>query len=135
MTTSAVPGAVFDVPILIFDGDCGICTSLAEFARAWVRPEAAIAPWQRLDLPALGLTEEQCRVALQWVDAGRSIHSAQDAVARLLLAGRPWWRPLGALLLIPGVHWFAGVAYRWVATHRYRLPGGTPACAVDSAPR
>ena len=116
-------------PLLVFDGDCGICTRLAAFTRRRVAPGVRVEPWQGLDLAALGLTEQQCQEALQWVDR-TGIRSAQDAVAAVLLAGHPWWWPAGAVLRVPGVHALAGVTYRWVARHRHQLPGGTPACAL-----
>ena len=84
------------------------------------------------DLEALHLTPEQCDAALQWVDGGGCAYAAQNAVARLLMASRAPWRPLGWALLLPGVNRIAGVAYRLVAANRQRLPGGTPACALPS---
>jgi predicted DCC family thiol-disulfide oxidoreductase YuxK len=120
-------------PVLVYDGDCGICTKLSHVARRFVMPRGGtvIASFD-LDLDAYGLTTEATGEALQFVDARGRTHAAQDAVARLLLAGAPWWRPFGALLLLPGVHALAGAAYRWVARNRYRLPGATEACALPS---
>jgi predicted DCC family thiol-disulfide oxidoreductase YuxK len=121
-------------PVLVYDGDCGICTKLSRFARRFVMPRhgTVIASFD-LDLADYGLTAEQCLEALQFVDARGRTHAAQDAVARLLLAAAPWWKPFGALLLLPGVHALAGAAYRWVARNRYRLPGATDACALPPA--
>ena len=119
-------------PVLVFDGDCSICTTLAGFVERRMRPRYRVAPWQRLDLGALGLTADACAEALQFVDADGRVFAAQDAVARLLLASAWWWRPFGAVLLVPGVRWVAGVVYRWVARNRSSLPGGTPACALPS---
>jgi len=34
------------------------------------------------------------------------------------------------VIMLPGISWLAAKAYRLVANNRYRLPGGTPACAV-----
>ncbi len=116
--------------VLVYDGDCGACTRLAGVVRTVLRPDAEVVAWQRADLDALGLTPEQCDAALQWVDAGGRAHAAQDAVAALLLASRPWARPAGAVLRLPGVHGLAGATYRWVAGHRHLLPGGSAACAV-----
>jgi predicted DCC family thiol-disulfide oxidoreductase YuxK len=127
-------------PVLLFDGDCGLCSSLARFATARLRPAGhgaesyAVLPYQDYDLASVGLAEAQCTEALQWVDERGHSRSAQDAVARLLLASRWWARPAGALLLAPGVHAVAGAAYRWVSRNRHRLPGGTPACAPDQDP-
>ena len=117
-------------PVLVFDGDCGICTTLAGVVERHLRPPAAVQAWQRLDLPALGLTPEACTEALQYVDADGRVHSAEMAVARLLRVSRPWFRPAGVVLALPGVRTLAGLAYRWVARNRSRLPGGTPACSV-----
>ncbi|MGL5816249.1 MAG: thiol-disulfide oxidoreductase DCC family protein [Phycicoccus sp.] len=118
-------------PLLVFDGDCGLCTRLAEVAAHRTPPRGGtVTASQWVDLDHYGLTEEQCRLALQYVDAHGRVHSAQDAVARLLLDSHPWWRPAGAALRLPGVNQLAGLVYRWVARNRYRLPGGTPACGL-----
>lgn len=127
VTTSARPAP----PVLVYDGDCGICTKLSGVARRFVMPaRGTVAASSDLDLGHYGLTTEQCLEALQFVDRHGRVHAAQDAVARLLLAGAPWWKPLGGLLLLPGVNAVAGVAYRWVARNRYRLPGASAACAL-----
>jgi len=121
-------------PVLLFDGDCAFCSSLARLVGTRLRPahdRYAISPYQRWDLASVGLTEQDCAQALQWVSTSGRVLAAQDAVAQLLLASRWWVRPLGAALLLPGVHALAGVAYRWVSRNRHRLPGGTPACSVQ----
>lgn len=123
-------------PMLVFDGDCGVCTRLAELARRAVLPpsQGTVVAFQFIDLAPFGLTEAACSGALQFVRADGRVYAAQDAVARLLLGSRVWWRPFGAVILVPGVHWLAGVGYRWVARNRHRLPGGTPACAMPPRP-
>ena len=126
-------------PVLVYDGDCGICTRFARLSTRLRRRRGdyAVAPWQTLDLGALGLTAQQCDAAVQWVAADGSVSSSQDAVARSLLAAHPALRPVGALILAPGVNALAGVVYRWVAANRSRLPGGTAACSLpaDQRPR
>ncbi|MGL5864681.1 MAG: thiol-disulfide oxidoreductase DCC family protein [Dermatophilaceae bacterium] len=123
------------LPLLVFDGDCGICTRLADVTIRWVPPRGGtVAAAQWVDLGHYGLTEEQCQHALQYVDATGQVHAAQDAVARLLRDSHPWWRPAGAALRLPGVNQLAGLVYRWVARNRYRLPGGTPACGLTPPP-
>lgn len=117
--------------LLIFDGDCGFCTTSARFASRWVDRSGryALRPWQELDLAAYGLTEADCIEAAQFVRSDGSVHAAQFAIAEGLKHGAPPWRPLGWLIAAPGVSWVAGKVYAWVADHRYQLPGGTPACA------
>jgi predicted DCC family thiol-disulfide oxidoreductase YuxK len=117
-------------PVVIFDGDCGICTTLAGVIERRLRPPAAVQPWQRLDLAAYGLSAAECTEALQYVDADGRVYAGELAVSRLLRASRPWARPAGIVIGLPGVRSVAGVVYRWVARNRSRLPGGTPACAV-----
>lgn len=44
-----------------------------------------------------------------------------------------WWaRPLTYLYQLPGLKQVQDWAYRWVARNRYRMPGATDACAIDS---
>lgn len=124
--------------VLVYDGDCGMCTRSASLVTSRIRlspDDFEVVAYQDADLLALGLTVEQCDEALRWVGPDGRVSSAQDAVARTLLAGRPGVRPLGLLLLTPGVNSMAGVVYRWVARNRHRLPGGTPACSLPAAER
>lgn len=139
-TPDPILGATNDVvprPVLVYDGDCGVCTRFARVSTRLRRRggDYAVAPWQTLDLARLGLTPEQCDAAVQWVAADGSVSSGQDAIARSLLAARVPVRPLGALILAPGVNSLAGAVYRWVAANRSRLPGGTPACSLPPAQR
>lgn len=116
-------------PLLVFDGDCGFCTTSANAAKRWLRLEH-VEPWQFLDLAPLGLTEAACTEAVQWVDADGHVRSAEHAVIAALRHAGIGWRVLGTVLGLPGVRQLAGVAYRLVARNRYRLPGGTAACRL-----
>jgi predicted DCC family thiol-disulfide oxidoreductase YuxK len=120
-------------PVLVFDGDCGFCTTCARFLERRVVSggSTSVAPWQGLDLPELGLTPEQCRAAVQWVGEQGQVASGHAAIASILRAGYPVWRPAGVLLMAPGFSWLAGRVYSWVAAHRYAMPGGTPACQIE----
>ncbi len=121
------------LPVVIFDGECGFCTTSARWLSRWVVKDGStsVAPWQHLDLDRLGLSEDQCRTSVQWVGRDGQVASGHEAIAATLRSGHLIWRPVGALLVAPGVSWLAGRAYSWVAAHRYALPGGTPACRVD----
>lgn len=115
---------------LVYDGDCAFCTSSVRWMRRLGLRADVVVPWQHADLPSLGLTAEPCRERLQWVASDGRVSSGHRAIARLLLASPLLWRPLGLLLLVPPVSWLAALAYDLVAANRYRLPGGTPACAL-----
>ena len=119
-----------EVPILIFDGDCAFCTSSVTWGKRLIKRLPKTQPYQFTDLAALGLTAEQCNLAVQYVDSQRRVQSGEDAVRAVLLASGTGWWLLGAFLGLPGIHWLSGVVYRWVARNRQRLPGGTAACAL-----
>jgi predicted DCC family thiol-disulfide oxidoreductase YuxK len=117
--------------LLIFDGDCGFCTTSARFATRWVdrRQRYDVQPWQQVDLERVGLTEADCIEAAQFVRPDGTVVAAHLAIAEGLKHGAPLWRPLGHVVTLPGISWLAGRVYAWVADHRYALPGGTAACA------
>lgn len=125
MTAPTPPGR----PVLVFDGDCGFCTTAARAGQRWLGLEH-VEPWQFLDLDELGLTRAQCEQAVQWVDAaGRTLAGEQAVIAALRHAGGAWG-VLGRITNLPGVRRLAGIVYRLTATYRHRLPGGTPACKL-----
>ena len=127
--------SAFGSPTLVFDGDCAFCTSSVHWAERWCRPAVRFVPWQSLDLEAHGLTQEAVTSAVQWLPARssqRPVRSGAAAVARTLLRSRWPFRPVGALMLVPPFSWLAAGVYRLVARNRYRMPGGTPACAVGA---
>ena len=123
-------------PTLVFDGDCAFCTSSVRWIKRWCRPAVRFVPWQQLDLEAHGLTREQVTSAVQWLrprTSAKPAPSGAAAIGRMLLRARWPFRPVGALILVPPISWLAAGVYRLIANNRYRLPGGTPACAVPQA--
>ncbi|HEY8473086.1 MAG TPA: DCC1-like thiol-disulfide oxidoreductase family protein [Natronosporangium sp.] len=117
-------------PVFIYDGDCGFCTTCARFVQRRVPTPAAVEPWQWLDLAALGVTEAECREAVQWVVTGQPPLAGPDAIAALLGSSHWGWRVVGWLLRLRPVRALAWPVYRWVARNRHRMPGGTAACAL-----
>jgi predicted DCC family thiol-disulfide oxidoreductase YuxK len=117
-------------PALVFDGDCAFCTSSVRLLEK-IGPEAEMVAWQQTELGALGLSEEAASAAVQWVDFDGTIRSGHEAVAAALSTAGGIWALTGRALLAPGLSPIAAVAYRLIAANRHRLPGGTPACAVE----
>src|SRR4051812_30380050 len=115
-------------PVLVYDGDCAFCTSAAH-ALERIGPRAEIVAWQLTDIAELGVTAEQAAEAVQWVEVDGTVRSGHEAIAAALISAGPIWKAAGKLLLLPGLSRVAARAYRLVADNRYRLPGGTPACA------
>ena len=116
--------------VLVFDGDCGFCTSCVNFVTRWICPDVEIVPWQETDLAAIGLTAVECAQALQFVECDGSTFSGSRAVTAMLrTAPRPWpW--IAAVGDAPVIRRIADVGYRVIANNRSRLPGATPACAA-----
>ncbi len=115
---------------LLFDGDCGFCTSAAGVA-ARISPSVTVLPWQHADLDALGVRAEDAAASLQWVGPDGRVDSGAVATGRLLISAGRGWQLLGRIVLLPGVRVVAEIFYRLVAANRHRLPGGTPACRAD----
>ncbi|MDJ0769726.1 MAG: DUF393 domain-containing protein [Ilumatobacter sp.] len=118
-------------PLLVFDGDCGFCTTSARLGQRWLRLDH-VEPWQFLDLAELGLSEEACTTAVQWVDDAGTVSSAEHAVIAAFRHAGGVWAVLGRIMDLPGVRQLAGVVYRLVARYRHKLPGGTPACKLPN---
>lgn len=122
--------------MLIYDGECGFCTSAAAYIMARSQPKVLIAAWQLIDgsLGKYGLTVEQvsARVYLAVPDGdGWQCFGGYRAFAELLKRQDSRWRRLaGHVLHAPVVRWFSALGYALVARFRHRLPGGTPSCAI-----
>ena len=118
-------------PVLLYDGDCAFCTSCARVLER-IGPDAEILAWQNTELAKLGITEEQATAAVQWIQSDGTVRSGHEAIAAILNTAGRIWKITGRMILLPGISWMAAKIYRLVADNRYRLPGGTPACARSS---
>ncbi|MBO8202070.1 DUF393 domain-containing protein [Streptomyces smyrnaeus] len=121
------------LPVLVYDGDCGFCTTAVRFGERHVRPRCVSEPWQFLDrteLAALGITRERAEHEVLWVTPTGTVYGGAQALAKALLSAGGAWPVAGAVLTLPPFRWAAHMGYRLVAANRHRLPGGTAACAV-----
>jgi predicted DCC family thiol-disulfide oxidoreductase YuxK len=120
-------------PVLVYDGDCGFCTSSVRLIGR-VPVDADVVAFQLADLGALGTTPARAEREVLWIEDG-IVYGGARAVARLLVrAGGPW-RALGLIVLVPPLSWLASGVYALVSANRHRLPGGTPACSLPAAER
>jgi predicted DCC family thiol-disulfide oxidoreductase YuxK len=115
----------------VFDGDCGFCTSTVNALSRFVAPDVDYLPWQRADLARLSLSADQVESEVWWLHPDETSAGGARAFTRLMRRGRRPWPLLGRLAELRPVVPLAVWVYRWVARNRHRLPGGTPACAVD----
>ncbi|WP_087926695.1 thiol-disulfide oxidoreductase DCC family protein [Streptomyces albireticuli] len=122
-------------PVLVYDGDCGFCTTSVNIAEKHVRPRCTVTAWQFAELDALGVTQERAEHELLWITPAGTVYGGAQAVAKLLLSAGGPWAVLGAVLRLPPVRWAAHGVYRLVADNRQKMPGGTAACALPAARR
>ena len=118
---------------LIFDGDCGFCTSTANAVVARSTVPIVAHAWQLTDVTRFGLTEQQTAARVYLV-VGDETFGGHLAFAYLLFIQKNWaLKAIGWLLTVPPLCWVASLGYALVARFRHRLPGGTPACKMPPA--
>jgi predicted DCC family thiol-disulfide oxidoreductase YuxK len=118
-------------PVLVFDGDCGFCTSVAlHFERRSRTPVQAV-PWQRAELASLGLTPAMTAEQVYLVSDGSLFAGAECFAELMKIQDDPFHRVVASLMRAPGLRRAFAWGYRVVARNRHRLPGGTPACKMD----
>ena len=106
---------------VVYDGDCGFCTALVETASRRLRTPVTAVPWQRADLAALGVPQDDARLRLQWIAGDGARLQGHRAVAAWLRSAGGGWRALAALLTVPGLDAAAAAGYRLVAANRRRI--------------
>ena len=127
---------------LIFDGDCGFCTTAANYAVARSKYPIRAVPWQRCELASYGLTPEKAAIKVYVVARHEattpgepkfvSAYGGHEAFAALLrLHPDGYLRLVGATMMVPPFSWISAIIYAVVAKYRHKLPGGTPACKIE----
>lgn len=118
-------------PIILFDGECVLCSANAQFVlRHDRRGHFRLAPMQGEAGAAICRAHGMDPLAPDsiLVVEGDRVWRDSDAVLRICTGlGFPW-RLLAAFRLVPAS--LRDPAYRWVARHRYRLFGRRETCWV-----
>lgn len=118
-------------PIIIFDGDCVLCSANARFVlehdrRGLFQLAAMQGVAGRTLMVAAGLDPDDPDTLLL-ID-GNIVRRNSDAVLAIY-EGLGWpWRIVGIARIIP--HPIRDAVYRWVARNRYRLFGRRSQCFV-----
>ncbi|MCB9444440.1 MAG: DUF393 domain-containing protein [Ardenticatenaceae bacterium] len=122
--------ALYHLPLLIYDGDCGFCLKSARLAQACSNGRITITAWQEIpqQMQELGLTDADGMKQVWFVDEnGRLTGGAAAVNAAMSLI---WWaRPF--TYLFPVMRPIEDKIYHWVAENRHRLPGGTLQCRIN----
>ena len=124
------------VPTLVFDGDCGFCTSAVNWLQNALASPPSVVPYQRADLDSLGLTTDEAAARVWFVTMahGRGHQYGGHLAVAAILRAQPDLasRFLGNLLRTFPFSPIAAVGYSLVARFRHQLPGGTPACRMTA---
>ena len=110
--------------VLVYDGECGFCVRSARWIEARLPAGVGVEPWQSLDLEELGLSEQEAKAAVWWIDGhGASTRRARgaEAIGRSLVAAGGAWKTAGLLISHPPLLWLARPIYALVAANRHRL--------------
>jgi len=115
---------------LIFDGDCGFCTTAANFIVKHSKTKIVAVPWQRTDLSKFSLTEAQVADQVYLVVGDESFGGHEAFAMVFRVQPNALVRLMGKIMMSKYLRWFAAPTYRLVAKYRHKLPGGTPACKL-----
>ena len=131
MDTPLTEAVVAPRPLLLYDGECGLCARSVRFVLAKERgPELRFAALQsnvgRAVLARHGLGEDLSTVV--YVDAEDRVHLRSGAALRVAgMLRRPWsWAR--AMLIVPA--FLRDAVYRVIARYRMGLFGGTDTCRL-----
>ncbi|MGO1583113.1 MAG: thiol-disulfide oxidoreductase DCC family protein [Actinomycetaceae bacterium] len=116
---------------LLYDGDCGICTSLA----MWLGRRdmgCGITPITPERLARLGVDADRATREIPFALPSGEVRYGARAIAAALRTGPAWLRAAGAVLDVRPLRPVAAWAYGVVARNRGRLPGRTAACALPA---
>jgi predicted DCC family thiol-disulfide oxidoreductase YuxK len=116
--------------VLIFDGDCGFCTSTANFIAKHSRVVMEVTPWQFVDFTNLPITQQDCADQVYLLVDGKPYGGHEGFAMTLRVQPNPVLKFLGKTAMSPALRWLAKPTYRLVAKYRHKLPGGTPACKL-----
>jgi predicted DCC family thiol-disulfide oxidoreductase YuxK len=121
-------------PVFLYDGDCAFCSTCARFLERRIPNPASVQAWQFSDLDDLGVSQDECETAVQWIEGGK-VTAGPRAIADLLQSSTGVWKAAGHVAALPPVQWAARPVYRWVANNRDKMPGGTATCALPQSER
>lgn len=118
--------------MLIFDGDCGFCTTAAGWVSARLSDDHRVVPWQAIDdLSIHGLTEADVTTASYWVDEAGTAYRGSAGIAEALKEMPGALSYAGQAMTMAPVSWIAAGVYKLVVKYRHQLPGATDACRVE----
>jgi predicted DCC family thiol-disulfide oxidoreductase YuxK len=122
---------------MLFDGDCGICTSFSEFAkRIDIKKRFLIEPYQKFPekiLIPFGTSYEKCARRIHVIARSGRIYTGAFALNYFFFHYFPWSVLVVLAHIIPLLLLFEITGYAIVAKNRYHLSRwfGLKACMIN----
>jgi predicted DCC family thiol-disulfide oxidoreductase YuxK len=122
--------------LLIFDGDCGICTFLSEYVQKHSDPrKLEVEPYQVLNLSQLHpeLNEEKTSKSLFLLTGNNVLFNRSKGVFEVMKRMSGAYRFFGILLSNPIVVFLTNPIYDWVSKNRTKISVrfGLNACNIS----
>jgi len=117
---------------LLYDADCAFCTRTAGYATR-LGLQVRVIAMQTVDLESLGVSPTRAAREVPFVGPDGAVVYGHSAIAGALATGSAPFRLLARVMVLGVFDRLFARLYRWVADHRYRLPGGTAACELPAA--
>ena len=125
---------------LLFDGDCGICTAFAEFAkRVDIKNHFVMEPYQKFpeeELLLLGTNHSRCARKIHVIKYDGRMNTGAFALNYFFFHYFPWSILVVAVYVMLILLLFEVIGYAMVAKYRYYLSRwfGLKACTIRSSP-
>lgn len=128
--------AEIEPPIVLFDGDCGVCTYLADKARKIDRAhQFKIEPFQNFsedELKRFGLNYKMCLQKLRVVSSARKVLSGAHGVNYFLFKLFPWSILVILVYVVPVFLLLEIIGYALIANNRGKISSmlGLEGCVI-----
>jgi predicted DCC family thiol-disulfide oxidoreductase YuxK len=122
---------------MLFDGDCGICTSFSAFAKKVdTKKYFLIEPYQKFPEEALiplGTSHEQCARKIHVITRSGHVYTGAFALNYFFIKYLPWSLLVVSAYVMPVLLLFEIIGYAIVAKNRYHLSRwfGLKSCAMN----
>jgi predicted DCC family thiol-disulfide oxidoreductase YuxK len=122
---------------MLFDGDCGICTSFSEMAkRVDTQKRFVVEPYQKFseeELRPFGTTHRKCAKKIHVIARSGHVYTGAFALNYFFIHYFPWSIPVVLVYTIPILLLIEIIGYAVVAKNRYHLSRwfGLKACVLN----
>ena len=108
-------------PVLVYDGDCGICRYWVRYWQKLTGDSVDYQPYQEVAHDWPQISEQQFRQSIQYIESDDRIYSGACGVFTLLKSQFPYNLLLWLYLHIPGISGIAEFFYNFFSRHRSLL--------------